>query len=54
MISFVPVDNNNKDILVLGEGPTQRLNDTTITTEANCPVNFAASWKKFVLSLLYN
>ena len=29
-----------KDILVLGEGPTQGLDDTTITAEAKYPINF--------------
>ena len=31
MSSFVHVDNNKKNILVLGEGSRQGLNDTTIT-----------------------
>ena len=34
MNSSVPVDKNNKDILILGEGPTQGLDDTTLTAEA--------------------
>ena len=33
--SSVHVDNKNKDILVLGEGPTQRVDSTTLTAEAN-------------------
>ena len=36
----VHIDNNEKDILVLGEGPTQGLDDTTLTTEAKYPINF--------------
>ena len=30
MSSSVHVDNKKKDILILGEGPTQRLDDTTL------------------------
>ena len=40
MNSSMHVDNKNKDILVLGEGPTQELDDTTLTVEAKCPINF--------------
>ena len=29
----VHVDNKKKDILILGEGPTQGLDDTTLTAE---------------------
>ena len=34
MNSSVYIDNKNKDILILDEGPTQGLNDTTLTEEA--------------------
>ena len=37
-----------KDILVLGEAPTQGLDDTTITAEAKYSVNFARSKKGLV------
>ena len=40
MISSLHVDNIGKDILFLGEGPTQGLNDTTLTTEAKNSINF--------------
>ena len=33
-------DNKKKDILVLGEGPTQGLDDTTITTETEYSFTF--------------
>ena len=33
MSSSVDIDNKGKDILILGEGPTQELNDTTLTAE---------------------
>ena len=35
--SSVHIDNKGKDILILNKGPTQRLNDTTLTTEAKYP-----------------
>ena len=34
MSSSMNVDNKNKDILILGQGPTQGLDDTTLTAEA--------------------
>ena len=34
MSSFVHIDNKNKDILILGERPTQGLDDTKLTTAA--------------------
>ena len=48
------VDNKKKDILVLGEGLTQGLDDTPIITEAKYPINFKQSGKKINLSLHYN
>ena len=33
MSSSVHIDNKNKDISVLGEGPTQRLDETILITE---------------------
>ena len=35
--SSVHIDNKRKDILILGEGPTQGLDDTTLTAEAKYP-----------------
>ena len=52
--SSVHIDGRNKNILVLGEGPTQGLEDATITAEAKYPINFTESEKRFVLSLHYN
>ena len=43
-----------KNILILGEDPTQGLDDTTIKAEAKYPINFRESGKRFVLSLHYN
>ena len=53
MSSSVDIDNKGKDILILGEGPTQELNDTTLTAEVKYPINITQSEKRFVLSLLY-
>ena len=43
-----------KDILILGEGPTQGLDDITVTAEAKYPLNFTQPRKRFVLFLHYN
>ena len=48
MSSSVHVDKKN-NILVLGEGPAQELDDTTVTLETKYPVNFTQSGKRFVL-----
>ena len=54
MSSSVHIDNKHKDILILGEGPTQRLDDTTLTAKAKYPIDFTQPNKRFVLSLHYN
>ena len=54
MSSVVHVDNKGKDILIIGEGPTQELDDATLTVEARYPINFTQSSRRFVLSLHYN
>ena len=41
MSSFVHIVNKNKDILILSAGISQGLDDTTLTTEAKYPINFA-------------
>ena len=43
-----------KNILVLGEGPTQEIDNITITTEAKYSISFSKSQWKFCLSLHYN
>ena len=53
MSPSVHVDNKGKCILILGEGPTQGLNDTKLTAEAKYPNNFTNSGKRFVLRLHY-
>ena len=40
MSSFVEIDNKNKYILILGQGRTQGLDDTTLTAEADYPNDF--------------
>ena len=50
----VHADNKNRNILVLGEGPTQGLDDTKLKAEAKYRINFTQSGKKIVLSLHYN
>ena len=50
---MILVDNKNKDILILGAGPTQELDDTGLTSHAKYP-NFTQSGKRFALSLHYN
>ena len=52
--SSVYIDSKKKDILVLGKGPTQGLDDTMITAEAEYSINFSRSRGKFCLSLHYN
>ena len=47
--SSVHIDNENKDILILGEGPTQGLEDTTLTVEAKFPISFTQSEKKICI-----
>ena len=40
------IDGRNKNVLVLGEGPTQGLDNATIAAEARYPTNFIESEKK--------
>ena len=47
------IGNKKKDILVLGKGPTQRL-EHTLTAEKMYSINFTVTKKKFCLSLHYN
>ena len=54
MSSSVHAENKEKDILIHGEGPTQELDDATLTADKTCSINFTASKAKFHLSLHYN
>ena len=40
------IDNKGKDILILGDGPTQGSDDTTFTAEAKYSINFTQSNRK--------
>ena len=46
-------NDNKKDILVIGKGPTQGL-EHTLTAEKMYSINFTVTKKKFCLSLHYN
>ena len=50
----VHIDNKNQDILILCEGPTQGLDDTTLKAEAKYPIRSTQSGRRLVLSLHYN
>ena len=54
MSCSIPANNKTKTILVLGEGITQGLDDTTLTAEKTYSINFTENNKKFYLSLHYN
>ena len=51
MRSSVHIDNKNKDILILGVGLTQGLDDTTVTGEAKYHIKFTQSGERLVLKL---
>ena len=53
MSSSAHIDNKKKDILVLGIGPTQRL-EHTLTAEKMYSINFTVTNIKFCLSLQYS
>ena len=53
MSSSAHIDNNKKDILILGVGPTQGLQHT-LTAEKVYSINFTVTNIKFCLSLHYN
>ena len=54
MSSSVSFDNKGKDTLILGERPTQGLDDTKLTADTKYLINFTQSNRRFVLSLHYN
>ena len=53
MSSSSKIDNQKKDILILGKGPKQGL-EHTLSAEKMYSVNFTENNKKFCLSLHYN
>ena len=54
MSSSVQIENKEKDILILGEGPIQGLDDISLTAEARHPINFTQSGKRLLSRLHYN
>ena len=54
MSSSVHIGNKNKIILIIDEGATPELDDTTLTAEDKYPINFTQPWKRFELYLCYN
>ena len=54
MSSSVHIVNKNEDIIILGKGPTQELDNTVLTAEAEYSTNFSRSQRKFCSSLHYN
>ena len=54
MSSSVHVDNNRKEILILGKDPTQGLSEHSLITEKMYSVNATNHRKKYCLSLHYN
>ena len=54
MTSSVHIDNKKKDISIFGKGPTEGLDDTKLTTEAQYLIMFLRSNWKFCSSLHYN
>ena len=54
MSSSVHIDKKKKDISIYGKGPTQGLNDTTLTVEAQYSIKFSISNRKFSLILRFN
>ena len=53
MSPLTKIDNKNKDILILGKGPTQGL-ESTLSAEKLYSINFTKKNTKFCLSLHYN
>ena len=54
MSSSVHVDNNGKDILILGNGPTQGTGEHSLTAEKMYSVSFTDNGDKYCLNLHYN
>ena len=45
MSSYAHTDNKKKDILIIGEGPTQRLHWIILTVQENYSINFTLTSK---------
>ena len=53
MSSSIKIDNRNKDVLILGKGPTQGL-EHTLSAEKKYSINFTENNKKNCSSLHYD
>ena len=53
MNSSIHINNKKKDILILGKGPTQGLDEHSLTAEKMYSINFNVWNKKLCLSLHY-
>ena len=51
MSSCLHANNKNKDILILGKGRTQRLDNTSLAAEAEYFISFSRLERKFCLRL---
>ena len=54
MSSSTKLDNKGRDILIIGEGPTQGLGEHSLSAENIYSINFTKVNTKFCLSLHYN
>ena len=54
MIPSTKIDNNGKDILILGKGPTQGLGENSLSAKKMYLIDFTKVNTKFCLSLHYN
>ena len=54
MSLLMHIDNKKKDILILGIGPTDGLQDTTLKAEQKYAIRFTEQQKKFCLKLHYS
>ena len=45
------IDNENKDVLIIRERPTEGLNVTKLSAEAKYPINFTRYTKRFIVGL---
>ena len=54
MSSSVHIDNKQEDILILGKGPSDRLDDTILMAEKEYSINFTKQQRMFCFCLQYN
>ena len=54
MSSSVHIDNKNKNISILGKGPTQESDNPALTAEGGYSIDFSRWQRKFCLGLHYH